>query len=100
MNVAPEYSSQTQAKIPCALAALHNFMRIHDPEDFGDEEPGQRGPRNDTWTLREIEGDSRRTFRPEELGRFISTEEKQRASAFRDAIAEAMWIDYEREPST
>ncbi len=29
----PEYSMETQAQIPAALSAIHNFIRIHDPED-------------------------------------------------------------------
>ncbi|KAJ7085377.1 hypothetical protein B0H15DRAFT_783006, partial [Mycena belliarum] len=94
MNVAPEYSAQTQAKIPCALAALHNFIRIHDPDDFSDDGPGQGGPRNPTFTLREIDGDNRREFPEEELGRFVSPAEKARAEAFRDGIAQEMWAQY------
>ncbi|KAL0957210.1 hypothetical protein HGRIS_014896 [Hohenbuehelia grisea] len=53
MTAAPEYSIATQAMIPCALAALHNFITIHDPDDFADEGllDGQRGPRDTSWTL-------------------------------------------------
>ena len=29
--LAPEYSIQIQARIPAALCAIHNFIRIHDP---------------------------------------------------------------------
>ncbi|KAJ7687955.1 hypothetical protein B0H17DRAFT_839145, partial [Mycena rosella] len=94
MNVAPEYSVQTQAKIPCALAALHNFIRVHDPDDFADDGPGHGGPRNTMFTLREIDGDERREFPEEELGRFISPAEKTRAEAFRDQIAQEMWEQY------
>ncbi|KAL0954111.1 hypothetical protein HGRIS_005257 [Hohenbuehelia grisea] len=70
MTAAPEYSIATQAMIPCALAALHNFITIHDPDDFADEGllDGQRGPRDTSWTLREVEGDERSVFPPEELG--------------------------------
>ncbi|KAJ7348038.1 hypothetical protein DFH08DRAFT_698780, partial [Mycena albidolilacea] len=94
MNVAPEYSAVTQAKIPCALAALHNFIQIHDPDDFSDDGTGHGGPRNPTFTLCEVDGDDRRTFPEEELGRFISPEEKRRAEAFRDRIAQEMWDQY------
>ncbi|KAJ6467016.1 hypothetical protein C8R45DRAFT_755456, partial [Mycena sanguinolenta] len=94
INVAPEYSVQTQAKIPCALAALHNFIRIHDPDDFADEGPGHGGPRNPTFTLREVDGDERREFPEEELGRFITQEEKDRATAFRENLAQEMWEQY------
>jgi hypothetical protein len=95
MNVTPEYSAATQAKIPCALAALHNFIQIHNLDDFSDDGPGLGGPRNPTFTLREVDGDNRRIFPEEELGRFISPEEKMRAEAFRDRIAQEMWDQYE-----
>lgn len=97
MNVAPEYSASTQAKIPCALSALHNFIRLHDPDDFADDGPGHGGPRNTTFTLREMDGDERREFPEEELGRFVSPAEKARAEVFRDEIARKMWEKYELE---
>jgi hypothetical protein len=31
--LAPEYSLEVQARIPAALAAVHNFISIHDPCD-------------------------------------------------------------------
>ena len=31
--IAPEYNLKVQARIPVALSALHNFIRIHDPEE-------------------------------------------------------------------
>ena len=94
MAIAPEYSIKTQAQIPIALAGLHNFIRIHDPDDFANNEPGTGGPHNPTFTLREADGDERREFLEEELGRFISAAEKTRAAEFRDSIAEAMWVQY------
>lgn len=33
LQTAPEYNICTQAKIPLALAALHNFIHINDPND-------------------------------------------------------------------
>ena len=33
MVAAPEYSLAVQAKLVPALCVLHNFIRIHDPED-------------------------------------------------------------------
>ncbi|KAJ6479679.1 hypothetical protein C8R45DRAFT_832624, partial [Mycena sanguinolenta] len=90
----PTLDCETQAKIPCALAALHNFIHILEPDDFSDDGPGHGGPRNPTFTLHEINGDERRTFPPEELGRFISPAEKAHAEAFRDRIAQEMWDQY------
>src|ERR1700736_3612115 len=31
--LAPEYSLEIQAQIPAALAAIHNFIQSHDPDD-------------------------------------------------------------------
>jgi len=33
MVAAPEYSLQTQAKIPLTLGSLHNFICITDPDE-------------------------------------------------------------------
>jgi hypothetical protein len=88
MTIAPEYSIKTQAQIPIALAGLHNFIRINDPDDFAGDGCGTGGPRNPTFTLREADGDERHEFLEEELGQFIS------ATVFRDGIAEAMWAQY------
>lgn len=92
MNVAPEYDMQTQAKIPCALAALHNFIRVNDPDDlcginFADEEAVAA-------TVQELDGDGRVDFDAEELGGYVSNEERQRANAWRDGIAQEMWDEY------
>ena len=38
MVVAAEYDLPTQARIPPALAVLHNFIRIHDPDDNAQDE--------------------------------------------------------------
>ena len=32
----PEYSMDIQARLPPALAALHNFIRIHNPDEIVD----------------------------------------------------------------
>ena len=86
MVVAPEYNLQTQAKIPAALAALHNFIRIHDPDDNAQDEDDYEEDHN----LR-----SPVEIHAEHLGGHISQAEKDRASAKRDAIATAMWVDYQ-----
>lgn len=93
MASSSEYNVNTQAKIPCALAALHNYIRIHDPEDDGDSEGEDyqdehaSGADND---MEEEEPD------PELLGTHISNAEKRRATARRDKIAQDMWADYLR----
>jgi hypothetical protein len=79
----PEYDMDIQAQLPPALAAIHNFIRQYDPGEISDivkevtdVQPGGRhgelavGP-------------------PERAAR-------DRASARRDAIAQAMWEQYQR----
>lgn len=91
----PHFSMKIQARIPPALAALHNFILDHDDtdlEDFADvfdETPGlardqeeEEAARRDVGTL----SDHRTTER-----------EKALAAAKRDEIAQAMWEDYQRE---
>ncbi|CAK5271682.1 unnamed protein product [Mycena citricolor] len=97
MNVTPEYSMATQAKIPCAIAALHNFICIHDPNDYVDDGPGSSGPCNETWTLLEIDGDERHEFPEEDLGYYVSSEEQDQAAALRDRVVEEMWNQYVNE---
>ena len=82
MVAAPEYSLKTQAKFPPALAAIHNFIRIHDPDDI---------------TYREAEKEASRCLpriQPGDLGRGISQGERGRATKRRDDIANRMWAQY------
>jgi hypothetical protein len=94
MAIAPEYCIQTQVQIPITLAGLHNFIHIHDPNDFANNGPDAGGPSNPMFTLCEVDGDEHHDFHAEELGWFISTAEKSRAAEFRDTIADAMWAQY------
>ena len=71
-----------QARIPPALAAVHNFIRVHDEEeilDFQDLEDGEPGER-DYGEL--AEGPPNRA-------------EKSRSEVKRDGIAQAMWDSYQ-----
>ena len=85
MAASPEYSIEVQAKIPSALAALHNFIRIHDPDDWNEE------PLNLTSHV----APNHDRVAPAELGGYISHAERERASTKRDEIAEAMWASYQ-----
>ena len=80
MVAAPEYSLQTQAKIPLALAALHNFIRINDPNDdaFHEDDNEDDG------------GYVEQEINLEHLGQQISQVEKDRAGAAQDEIAMCM----------
>ena len=78
-----------QAKVPPSLAAIHNFIMDHDPEDIDeflegnendlDLNPGQ--PQDNEFGVL-AEG-------------AVTWDEKERATANRDLIAQAMWDDYQ-----
>ncbi len=81
MVAAAEYSISTQSKTVHALCVLHNFIRVHDPDDM------------DLTTQDEI------TCTPHaaEAGDFggeIGSAEQKAALSRRDSIAKAMWHDY------
>lgn len=79
--IAPEYSLNIQAQIPTALCAIHNFIRVHDPDEA---------------TLSEVadffvDDNSGSGFNPAGSAEEVESE----ASMKRDQIAEAMWDDYQ-----
>jgi hypothetical protein len=81
MVAAPEYSLETQTKIIPALCALHNFIRVYNPdEDMGVEELSARAPRR-----------SQEDFSHQG----VSAQEKARANTKRDVIAKEMWAQYQ-----
>jgi len=81
MVAAPEYSLETQTKIIPALCALHNFIRVYNPdEDMGVEEHSARAPRR-----------SQEDFSHQG----VSAQEKARANTKRDVIAKEMWAQYQ-----
>jgi hypothetical protein len=86
LRAIPEYDLITQAKIPCAMAALHNFILKYDAD----------------WEAEEIDQDNgliNADQQPDEreLAAYISAEESDRASAWRDDIADQMWTGYQWE---
>lgn len=78
----PEFDMDIQARIPPALAALHNFILDHDQSDLDDfvdvidENPGAAHYGNLAT-------------------HHVTPAEKQRASLRRDQIAQSMWEDYQ-----
>jgi hypothetical protein len=78
----PEINMDLQARLPAALAAIHNFIRDLDPtdlNDFQEAEDVQPG-----WRSGDLaEGIPRRA-------------ERERANNRRDAIAKAMWAQYQQ----
>ena len=80
LRIPQEYDLETQAQIVCALAVVHNFMKIHDPDDplFKDKTIGEGSDGGNTTT-------------PTRVG---SRSEQVRVAARRDAIAHSMWENY------
>lgn len=93
MSCSPEYDADTQSKIPAALAVLHNFIRIHDPDDDNDDDNDE----HDSGTLSSQQTTPTYTLSQESLGGYIDRAERNRAGTRRDEIAERMWVDYVRE---
>jgi hypothetical protein len=86
LGVAPEFSLTTQAQIVLALAVLHNFISIYDPEDpLFDGEDVIQGDADDPVSDRQ---QGAITLEGPEQGRLG-------AAARRDSIAKAMWADNE-----
>jgi hypothetical protein len=81
------FSVRTQARIIMACGIIHNFIRLHDPEDADlldlDIEMDDNG----------LDG----AVDPDELSAGISPAETDRADARRDDIAKAMWASYQAE---
>lgn len=78
--LAPEYSMDLQAKIPPALCAIHNFIRLHDPCEGSFES-------SDFIDRHQINDD---------LFRQPADNAHHNHDTRRDEIAETMWIDYQR----
>ncbi|KAF8145063.1 hypothetical protein K438DRAFT_1589103, partial [Mycena galopus ATCC 62051] len=96
---APEYPIETQARLVPAIAALHNFLRIHDrtdeARDLGPNNTPQReGSASSFEDFVQAGPIEIREIAPEELGMQITEAERNRAAARRDRIAQQMWEDY------
>ena len=91
-----EYNLDIQARLPAGLAALHNFIRLHEPnptdneqdddtqlEDEDDEGGGDGGGANEPAAP---SGDN--------TANATVAEERNAASTMRDRIAQQMWDDY------
>jgi hypothetical protein len=85
--LAPEYSLQIQARIPAALCAIHNFIRIHDPAEDAiftadDDDDNHGNPPLD----QDLDHDH--------IANAAAAAEIDTPSLKRDQIAQAMWDDY------
>jgi hypothetical protein len=90
MVAAPEYSLAVQTKLVPALCVLHNFIRVHDPDDEGDLDDKD----NDEAEANHPQVVQAAPWRAEDLGHSITSAERERAARKRDNIAEAMWAQY------
>ncbi|KIK71789.1 hypothetical protein PAXRUDRAFT_22832 [Paxillus rubicundulus Ve08.2h10] len=88
LQIPPKYDMHIQAQLPVTLCAIHNFIRRYDPEDFFDPElasvdlSADEGDEQPAGILGEGPADAA---------------ERRRADQRRDAIAQEMWDDYQRE---
>lgn len=79
--IAPEYTLEVQARIPAALASLHNFISIHNPHDQ---------PISSTTT-----GTNNVQMYNDDDDDFTSIgAERDNTDLRRDRIAQKMWDDY------
>jgi DDE superfamily endonuclease len=83
--VAPAYSLDIQARIPAALCAIHNFIRIHDPAD---EAIGTSDDDDDD------DGDTGAPFDRDHIAAAAAAAELDGPSQRRDRIAQQMWENY------
>jgi DDE superfamily endonuclease len=82
VHLPAEYNLSIQARIPAALAAIHNFIRRYDPEEIGD------------WlTVEDVDGGLDHNIGDLANGP-PNASSRERANARRDVIAQAMWDDY------
>ena len=88
--LAPEYNLHTQARLPTALCALHNFIRRYDPDE-GDL-PGSGQGQGAQEHGNGIGQDGMNV--DEELGG-DDEHENQTMATLRDRIASEMWNDYQ-----
>jgi hypothetical protein len=73
-----------QARLPPALGAVHNFIRIHDPGEINEFrlEDFDRGTIDNRGGMGLAAGPA-------------GIAERDRADVRRDGIAQAMWVDYQ-----
>jgi hypothetical protein len=87
----PAYDMGIQARIPAALAALHNFILEHDPEDRVDPEVWDPSPGGmiDPDIVAELR------LQGELATERHTSEESEAGARLRDHIADKMWVQYE-----
>jgi hypothetical protein len=79
--LSPEYSLEIQARIPSALSAIHNFIRIHDSDEGVIAADNSGDP----------DGSA---FNHDHVAPAPAAAANDEPSARRDVIAGMMWADY------
>ncbi len=99
LHLPPEYSMSIQALIPPALAALHNFIRQHDPDEIQMYDNNDNDNDNDEDNDGPLELELQMGPQPESVGELgigpVMQEETLRANERRDKIVGAMWDQYQ-----
>ncbi|KAL1724712.1 hypothetical protein EV714DRAFT_177787, partial [Schizophyllum commune] len=90
LQITPEYPIAVQAMIPCALSALHSYIRIHDPWEHESLDLGD-GVRYDLRNAPDKETFDKHTYNSTS----VPQAERNRADARRDYIAQELWEDYQ-----
>ena len=85
----PEFDMDIQARTPAALAAIHNFIRVHDPEDLADYD--------DTYDLQPGQRVERVAATGQLSSGLTGRVEREQAGLERDKMAERMWTQYQQE---
>lgn len=80
-----------QAKLMAAMAVLHNFIRINDPDDTNRPGGLQRGAEQSGTHQEGIHDDE---DDEDNFQGVITPAERRRAQERRDRIAKQMWEDY------
>lgn len=88
LNHPPAFSMLIQAKIPSALAALHNFIMDHDPHDHGQ----YSDPDNEN-SIEDKDKNANNNV-GEIVRKHVSQQQCNRALIERDRIATAIWDSY------
>jgi hypothetical protein len=77
--VAQEYPLINQAQIIFAVAFLHNFLIVHDPDEIIMDDVETEASVDDDWSSYQSS---------------VPAEERNRAAEHRDRITQQMWADY------
>ena len=90
---------EVQARIPVALAAVHNFIRIHDPTDLNSEAEIKAAlAKRDERLRTDLRTAIAAGYNPNAAATSssaISSQEKAQAEVAREALAQRMWVDYQ-----